>query len=70
MVRMVRVAGSDIPNLSDIVNETFDSLGEIYGGDSVEFDGVDTDIDISMNDNFDDYVPDMVDVSNSIDDSA
>lgn len=71
MVRMVRVAGSDIPNLSDIVNETFDSLGDIYCGDSVDFDGIDdTDVDISMNDDLEDYIPDGSDMSDSIDDIA
>lgn len=59
---MVRICGSDIPNLSDIVNETFDSLGDIYGGSSVDFDEIDTDADISMNDNLEGYVPDMSDI--------
>jgi PHP family Zn ribbon phosphoesterase len=61
---MVNIAGSDIPNLSKIVEETFDSIGSIYHGNMIEFDEVDTDIDISMNTDMDDYIPDMSDVSN------
>jgi len=58
---MVKICGSDIPNLSDIVNETFDAIGDIYNGNALDFDGIDTDDDISMNDNLDDYIPDMSD---------
>jgi hypothetical protein len=56
---MVKIAGSDIPNLSKIVEETFDSIGNLYGGDSIEFDGYDADNDISMNSDLDDYIPDV-----------
>lgn len=62
---MVRIAGSDIPNLSKIVEETFDSIGDFYHGDIIEFDDVDTDVDVSMNTDLDDYVSDISDVSNS-----
>jgi len=61
---MVRIANSDIPNLSKIVEETFDAIGDFYHGDLIEFDDVDTDVDIGMNTDLDDYVPDMSDVSN------
>lgn len=54
---MVRIAGSDFPNLSKIVNETFDSLGDIYTRhDIVEFDDIEVEADIAMNDDLSDYV--------------
>lgn len=53
---MVNVCGSDIPNLSKIVEDAFDSIS-IYGND-IEFDEVDTDIDVSMNDDLGDYTID------------
>lgn len=59
---MVRICGSDIPNLSNIVNETFDSLGDIYNGNALDFDDIDTDNDISMSESLDEYIPDMSDV--------
>jgi hypothetical protein len=58
---MVKICGSDIPNLSNIVNETFDAIGDIYTGNALDFDDIDTDADISMNDNLEDYIPDMSD---------
>jgi hypothetical protein len=60
---MVKIAGTEIPNLSKIVEDTFDSIGDIYCGDTIEFDDVDTDMDIGMSDTLDDYVPDMDDIS-------
>jgi len=56
---MVRFAGSDIPNLSKIVEETFDSISDIYNGSAIDFDGYDTSGDIGMNDELDDYIPDV-----------
>lgn len=56
---MVNVCGSDIPNLSKIVEETFDSIGDIYTGNALDFDDVYVDDDISMNENLEDYIPDM-----------
>lgn len=61
---MVRIANSDIPNLSKIVEETFDSIGDFYHGNLIEFDDVDTDVDVSMNIDLDSYIPDISDVSN------
>ena len=61
---MVRIANSDIPNLSKIVEDAFDSIGDFYHGDIIEFDDVDTGVDISMNTDLDSYIPDMSDVSN------
>lgn len=55
----VKIAGTEIPNLSKIVEDTFDSMSDFYTGDTIEFDDVDTEVDISMNDTMDDYIPDM-----------
>jgi hypothetical protein len=54
---MVRIYGSDIPNLSHIVDEAFESIEGIIGsGDhSVDCDSVETDMDFSMNDDLEDY---------------
>jgi hypothetical protein len=54
---MVRIYGSDIPNLSHIVDEAFESIEGIIGsGDhSVDYDPVETDMDCSMNDDLEDY---------------
>ena len=60
---MVRICGSDIPNLSHIVDEAFESIEGIIGsGDhSVDFDPVETDMDLSMNDTLEDYTIDASD---------
>lgn len=60
---MVKIAGSDIPNLSKIVEDAFDSVYDIYHGNDIEFDEVDTEVDIGMNDDIGDYAPDMSDIS-------
>ena len=54
---MVNIYGSDIPNLSKIVEDAFDSIEDILdtGDYAVEFYPIDTDSDISMNDNLEDY---------------
>lgn len=53
---MVRIAGSDIPNLSKIVEDGIDAVYGLYGGEcSVDFDEIETDVDVSMNDNLADY---------------
>jgi len=53
---MVKIAGSDIPNLSKIVEDTFNSIGDIYCRD--EFDSVDNDI--GMNMDLENYTSDNV----------
>jgi hypothetical protein len=60
---MVRIYGSDIPNLSKIVEDAFESIEDILdtGDYSVEFYPIDTDADISMNDNLEDYILDAPD---------
>lgn len=56
----VKIAGTEIPNLSKIVEDTFNSIGDIYcRNDDIEFDDIDTEVEVGMNDNIDDYVPDM-----------
>jgi len=59
---MVRIYGSDIPNLSHIVDEAFESIEGIVGSGkhSVDFDSVETDTDVSMNDDFEDYTIDAL----------
>jgi hypothetical protein len=59
---MVRIYGSDIPNLSHIVDDAFESIEGIVdcGNCSIEVDPVDTDMDIAMNDEFDDYTIDAL----------
>lgn len=53
---MVRIAGSDIPNLSKIVEDGIDAVYNLYDmNNSVDFDEIDTDMDISMNDEISDY---------------
>ena len=58
---MVRICGSDIPNLSKIVDDAFDSICDIYHENRVEFDPIDTDVDVSMNDDLEDYTLDALD---------
>jgi hypothetical protein len=60
---MVRIYGSDIPNLSKIVEDAFDSIENILdtGDYSVDFYPIDTDSDISMNDHLEDYTIDASD---------
>jgi hypothetical protein len=60
---MVRIYGSDIPNLSKIVEDAFDSIEDILdtGDYSVEFYPIDTDTDINMNDNLEEYIIDSPD---------
>ena len=60
---MVRIYGSDIPNLSKIVEDAFDSIENILdtGDYSVEFYPIDTDTDVSMNDNLEEYILDSPD---------
>jgi hypothetical protein len=55
---MVRIYGSDIPNLSKIVEDAFDSIEDILdtGDYSAEFYPIDTDSDISMNDSLEEYI--------------
>ena len=59
---MVRIYGSDIPNLSHIVDEAFESIEGIVncGNCSIDVDPVDTDMDLAMNDDFEDYTIDAV----------
>jgi hypothetical protein len=64
---MVRIAGSDIPNLSKIVENAFDSVNGIYCGNTIDFDNVETEIDIDMNDNFEDYI---LDIDDNVSESA
>ena len=49
---MVKIAGSDIPNLSKIVEDTFDQIGTVYGGRDLEFEDIDTDMDVDISDSF------------------
>lgn len=53
---MVNICGSDIPNLSKIVEDAFDSINIYDNG--IEFDEIDTDVDVSMNDDLGDYTLD------------
>jgi hypothetical protein len=59
---MVRIApGCDIPNLSDIVEDGFDTVFEMFNS-SVDYDDVETDVDLS------EYIPEMTEVSDIVDD--
>jgi hypothetical protein len=40
--KMVRIAGSDIPNLSDIVENTFDSIADMFNDNDFDVGEVDT----------------------------
>jgi hypothetical protein len=54
---MVRIYGSDIPNLSKIVEDAFDSIEDIFdtGDYAVEFYPIETDTNINV-ENLDDYI--------------
>lgn len=57
---MVEICGSDIPNLSKIVDDAFESVRGIYNGDDeIDFDAVETEVDVAMGDDLGDYIPDM-----------
>jgi hypothetical protein len=61
---MVRIApGCDIPNLSDIVEDGFDTVFGMFN-DTVDYDDVETDVDLN------DYVLDATGVSDIVDDTA
>lgn len=60
---MVRIYDSDIPNLSHIVDEAFASIEGIVncGNCSIDVDPIDTDMDLTMNDDLEDYTIDALD---------